>query len=110
MTTLTEEKPMAAKLNCWEVMKCHHATHSPDGCPAFTGKGTATKLDGVHGGRNAGRACWVIAGTRCAGKVQGEFALKANNCMQCQFYRQVAAEERASGLKNGMVLLEMLKA
>ncbi len=90
-------------------MKCHHATFGTDSCPAFSGANGASKLDGIHGGKNAGRACWVVAGTRCGGKVQGEFALKAGNCMICDFYRQVAKEEGASNLKNGMVLMQLLK-
>jgi hypothetical protein len=58
-------------------------------CPAAT----ETALDGTNGGGNAGRACWAIAGTLCGGKVQGSYALKLSNCLQCEFYRLVAAEE-----------------
>lgn len=98
------------KANCWEVMHCHHANHGMEGCPAFLGTHGAAKLNGVHGGKNAGRACWVVAGTRCGdGKPSGEFASKEGNCMKCNFYIQVRDEEGATGLKNGIVLQQMLK-
>jgi hypothetical protein len=80
--------------NCWEYKKCGR---EPGGlkaqelgvCPAST----ATKANGLNGGTNGGRACWVIAGTLCGGKVQGTFATKLANCLQCQFYQLVGAEQ-----------------
>jgi hypothetical protein len=75
-------------------------------CPAHSEK----RLNGVHGGVNAGRACWVVAGTRCGGVVQGEFAQKIGNCMKCEFYLSVVKEEGAIGLTNGLRLQEMLVA
>ncbi len=84
-----------SKENCWEHKKCGR---EPGGakaeelgvCPAATDPRT----DGIHHGKNGGRACWVIAGTLCGGKVQGAFAAKMHNCMQCEFYKQVQKEER----------------
>jgi hypothetical protein len=35
----------------------------------------------------------ALAGTLCGGKVQGSFAKKMTNCLKCDFYQQVAAEE-----------------
>ena len=83
-----------AKLNCWEVKKCGR---QPGGlkvaelgvCVAAT----ATKANGVHDGKNGGRACWVISGTLCGGKVQGDFAAKMGNCTACEFYKNVQKEE-----------------
>jgi len=82
------------KLNCWEFKKCGR---QPGGekesvlgeCPAAK----ENRLDGIHGGTNAGRACWVVAGTRCKGKVQGTYALKVKDCIDCDFYRKVRQEE-----------------
>ncbi len=82
------------KQNCWEFKKCGR---EPGGakaeelgvCPAAVDD----KCDGVHHGKNGGRACWVLAGTLCGGKVQGVFATKMHNCMQCEFYDVVKAEE-----------------
>jgi len=90
-----------AKQNCWEHLGCHK-----EACPAHG----ETRLHGVHGGHNSGRACWVVAGTRCGGKVQGDHAQKIGNCMKCDFYLMVAREEGVLGLVNGLRLLEMLQA
>ncbi len=81
------------KLNCWEVKRCDRgpgaAEHGREPCPAAT----ETRLDKVHGGRNAGRACWVVAGTFCGGRPQGTHAAKLEVCKNCSFYRQVEGEE-----------------
>ncbi|MDP2166997.1 MAG: hypothetical protein Q8J64_01560 [Thermodesulfovibrionales bacterium] len=82
------------KKNCWEVKKCGR---QPGGerekelgvCLAAA----ESRLDGVHGGRNAGRTCWVVAGTLCGGKVQGTFAKKYETCEVCEFYQAVRKEE-----------------
>lgn len=85
---------MKKKPNCWEFKKCGR---EPGGakakelgvCPAAVD----TKHDGLHGGKNAGRACWFIAGTLCAGEVQGTFAKKYRDCAVCDFYNKVKDEE-----------------
>ena len=82
------------KKNCWEVKNCGR---QPGGgktaefgvCVAATDGSKNT----IHGGKNAGRACWIIAGTLCGGKVQGTFATKVGNCMVCDFYKAVKGEE-----------------
>jgi hypothetical protein len=88
---------VAAKKNCWEAKKCGR---EPGGakagemgiCPVTV----ETKLDGVHGGRCAGRACWVVAGSLCGGTVQGTFAAKFEDCENCEFYAAVREEELPS--------------
>ncbi len=79
------------KLNCWEVKKCgrNEAEHGRTSCPVFG----ESRLHGVHGGRNAGRACWVVAGTRCDGKEQESFTEKHRDCEKCTFYCLVKQEE-----------------
>jgi hypothetical protein len=82
------------KRNCWEVKYCGRHVGGTKVmelgvCPAST----ETRLDGVHGGAKAGRACWVIAGTLCGGKEQGTFAKKFHNCEKCEFYEMVKKEE-----------------
>ena len=79
--------------NCWEHKQCGREpqgrnTASLGVCPAAT----EVRLEGVHGGRNAGRACWVVAGTLCGGEVQGTFARKFSNCEKCDFYQLVHRE------------------
>jgi len=66
-------------------------------------------MDGVHGGRNAGRACWVVAGTYCGGEVQGTYAQKRENCISCEFHRMVREEEGRKGSFRLLTeLLEMM--
>jgi hypothetical protein len=82
------------KQNCWEFKKCGReaggAKEKELGtCPAAVTR----ELDGTHGGKNAGRACWVVAGTMCGGKVQGTFATKYDNCAKCDFYVSTKGEE-----------------
>ena len=86
-----------SKLNCWEFKKCGR---EPGGakvtefgvCPAPI----TLKANGLNSGKNGGRACWAIAGTFCGGKVQGSFAEKLGNCMQCEFYKLTQKEEGQS--------------
>ena len=63
-------------------------------CPAAVYE----KLDSAHGGKNAGRVCWVVAGTMCGGEVQGSFAKKYDDCRKCRFYEMVKEEEGANFL------------
>ncbi|MDH4230905.1 MAG: hypothetical protein OEW04_02620 [Nitrospirota bacterium] len=82
------------KLNCWEHHNCGRESggmhaHDLGICPAAAEK----KLDGVHDGTNAGRSCWVMAGTFCKGEVQGSFAQKYKTCEICDFYKTVKQEE-----------------
>lgn len=77
-----------SRLNCWDFMGC--AIGAPDrACPAAR----ACVLDGVHGGRNAGRLCWAVGGTLCGGAVQGSPEEKRRACRGCDFYRAVLREE-----------------
>jgi hypothetical protein len=58
-------------------------------CPAATNN----TYDGVNYGKNGGRFCWVVAGTFCRGQVQGTFAQKLINCVNCEFFKMVQDEE-----------------
>ena len=98
------------KQNCWQFKQCGR---EPGGkkaeelgvCPAATD----TRLHGVHGGKNGGRACWVLVGTLCGGKVQGTFAQKYNNCELCDFFKSVKGEEEGT-YELSIVLLNRLRA
>ncbi len=97
------------KVNCWEVMKCGRGPgdNSPDKmgiCPAAKEK----RLGDIHGGNHSGRACWVVAGTFCGGKVQGTFAKKYAACKSCVFFKRVL-EEEGSGFQNTITLLKLLR-
>lgn len=96
------------KLNCWEEKKCGR---EPGGasvgvlgiCPAASER----SLDGVHGGKNGGRACWVIAGTFCQGAVQGTFARKYASCRECNFYQSVMRNEGSQVLPPSLLLVKL---
>jgi hypothetical protein len=84
---------MVKPLNCWEYKKCGFGPHEKRdnnvSCPTVSER----RLHGVHNGEQAGRACWVVAGTYCNGTVQGKFAKKYDTCMNCDFYQMVLEEE-----------------
>lgn len=80
--------------NCWEFKGCGRQKGGKrekelGACPAAV----ECKLNGIHKGTNAGRACWIVAGTMCGGKVQGSFAEKFADCTACDFYSHVKNEE-----------------
>ena len=87
----------ATKLNCWEYMKCGrepggHKHTELGSCPAASD----TSFDGINSGKNAGRICWAVAGTCCAGEVHGTYAQKRASCVACDFYKLVQEEERTA--------------
>lgn len=97
------------RLNCWEFMKCRRELGGQRAfelgvCPAATD----VRLDGVHDGISAGRACWIIDGTMCGDNIQGTFAQKYKNCGRCNFYEYVKSEE-GEGLIPTVNLLKMLE-
>jgi hypothetical protein len=82
------------RLNCWEVMGCGRQLGGEKvkelgTCPAAL----PGKYDDVNKGTRGGRFCWVIAGTFCGGEVQGTYAKKVKNCLNCKFFKQVDEEE-----------------
>jgi len=98
------------KKNCWEIKDCGRElggrNEKEQGlCPTSADD----RLNGVHGGINAGRACWVVAGTFCHGEVQGTFARKLQDCSQCNFYKLVRTDE-GKNFETSVALLNKLKA
>lgn len=98
------------KKNCWEFKKCGRqpkGTHIHDlgVCPAAM----ESTLDGTHEGTNAGRSCWVVAGTLCGGTIQGTFGVKYSSCEMCDFYQQVRVEQKGS-FEMSVVLLKRMRA
>ena len=82
------------RINCWEAKCCGREPRDDGGsemdiCPVFD----ALEYDGVNDGQYGGRFCWVVAGTLCEGRVQGEFAQKFIDCMSCDFYALVVHEQ-----------------
>lgn len=75
-------------MNCWEFKKCgrepgeaHEGKYGV--CPAATNQ----SFNGCNGGLNAGRSCWMVAGTYCKGETQGTFIDKSAGCQKCDFYK-----------------------
>ncbi|MDH4321753.1 MAG: ATP-binding protein [Desulfobulbaceae bacterium] len=66
-----------------EKSQCHGV------CPAASEE----KLDGVNGGVNGGRACWMVAGTNCASRMGDNADFKSSACYNCRFFQQVRREE-----------------
>lgn len=82
------------RVNCWEFQGCGRepgGTHVDElgVCEAAV----ESRLDGENGGRNAGRACWVISGTLCNGVVCGSFDEKYPHCRKCVFFELVQEEQ-----------------
>jgi hypothetical protein len=97
------------KKNCWEHKNCGREQNGKNVaalgvCPAAIDD----RLSGVHGGKNSGRACWMIAGTLCGGKVQGTYGMKYKTCEVCDFYQQTKQEE-GSNYQLSVFLLSKLK-
>lgn len=105
---LQHENKKGLKKNCWEFMKCGRA---PGGeyikewglCPASHEE----RLNGVHDGVNAGRACWAVIGTMCGGKIQSTFAQKYKNCVNCPFFKSLRDEE-GENYQDTMFLLNLI--
>lgn len=92
-------------INCWESKKCGREPNGPRAsemgvCPAST----EARAAGINHGKNGGRACWAITGTFCGGKVQGSFATKLGNCLNCDFYKIVLQEEGTNFQTASMIL------
>ncbi|MFW9847639.1 MAG: two-CW domain-containing protein [Candidatus Thorarchaeota archaeon] len=83
-----------AKENCWQMKNCGR---EPGGVNAadlgVCIAATEATVNGQNEGENGGRVCWAVAGTLCGGEVQGEFAIKMDNCIMCDVYHTVSKEE-----------------
>ena len=85
------------KLNCWEFKKCGRESGGLKEFELGTCcVATTTALHGTHGGKNAGRACWVVAGSLCGGRVQGDEEQKRASCWECDFLKHVRTEENVT--------------
>ncbi len=50
-----------------------------------------TSSNGINGGENAGRICWLIANTM--GETETTFGEMIKTCSECDFYKLVKEEE-----------------
>jgi methyl-accepting chemotaxis protein len=79
----------SAPLNCWEYKKCGREA----------GGAKAGELGVCAAYPDHGRDCARIAGTLCGGKVQGSFAQKLANCMQCKFMNSEHYDKASLGAR-----------
>jgi serine/threonine protein phosphatase PrpC len=85
-----------SRMNCWKYKECGR---QPGGskaekegvCPAAV----ENTFHMFNNGLNAGRACWLIAGTFCDQKISGTYAEKIDTCKNCGFYKIVQDEEHS---------------
>jgi len=92
---------MSLKLNCWEYRNCGM---EPGGifakiygaCPVPA----MMKLDGVNGGRGAGRACWIAINDASAPRPSVCRSSRLS-CHSCEFFKRVHCEE-AVGIKQAV--------
>ena len=85
------------KTNCWEFNKCGR---EPGGARikslGVCATATNSTVNGLNGGINGGRLCWLISGTY--GKSKAEYAnciamQNLTSCIECEFHNQVLREE-----------------
>lgn len=85
---------MNKKINCWDFMKCGKG---PGGsrveeagiCPIAE----ETMADGLNGGENGGRICWIIAENCCIEDVSCSEFHRKTSCFSCEFRYKVTMEE-----------------
>lgn len=82
------------KLNCWEFMKCGKEPVRDNGgkfetCPIAS----ETLANGLNGGVNGGRICWVIAEVCCEHKVDPHNLQWKYSCFSCEFRFKVMTDE-----------------
>ena len=102
-----------SKINCWQHKGCGR---EPNGFNAKKGVCPASverRLDGVHGGEKAGRACWAISGVMCESEKKGTLTLKyrrlMKTCDDCDFYLLVRKEEGADFMYSANLMMELSK-
>ncbi len=72
-------------IKCWEKKNC-----TIKDCPAYL------NMDG---------RCWLIEGTKCDNKVQGEFAIKYKMCSECEVYKEAVYRDPATEIYEHMITL-----
>ncbi|MFC2122276.1 two-CW domain-containing protein [Bacteroidota bacterium] len=80
--------------NCWEIMKCDCQPGGKN--EAELGVCLAAlpnEFDNINQGKYGGRFCRAVAGTVCGGEVQGTYAMKLKECLDCEFLIRVQKEE-----------------
>ena len=82
------------KHNCWEFMKCGReegGVNSEESgiCPVAAD----SFADGLNGGSNGGRICWVIAEELPEGSLSCKGSKHTSACFSCEFKYKVMNDE-----------------
>ena len=85
---------MNNKINCWDYMKCGKGPGGENTdefgiCPIAK----ETVADGLNGGMNGGRICWIIAENCCLEDVKCSKLHRKTSCFSCEFRYKVTIEE-----------------
>ena len=89
------------KLNCWEFMRCGRepgGAHAAElgVCPVTT----KVSANGLNGGFNGGRVCWVIEDNCCQCVLEKTGTHKNSSCIRCEFHIRIKSEEGILDLCN----------
>lgn len=80
--------------NCWAIKQCGRES----------GGAKVPELgECLVSSDDMGHSCWAIAGTLCAGEVQGSAAQKERNCMLCDVYKKY---QRSTGTDRDQVVAQ----
>ena len=74
-------------VRCWDMKQCDCLQHA---CPAY---------------HRADKRCWLVAGTRCNGKIQGEFSIKYKYCTECDVYRNAVYRDPVTEISEHIITL-----
>lgn len=85
------------KMNCWEFKKCGR---EPGGRNAqimgICATSTKTAVNGINGGVNGGRVCWLVSGTYAKHKAEMADCVMVkhvSSCYACDFHHKVLTDE-----------------
>lgn len=98
------------KINCWEYKKCSShergvTTPASEICPVSL----ETRFNGIYGGRNGGRSCWLVRETLCGGRNQRTAVHKFIECFFCDFKKYVIMEEGPDFLISDTILKSLIE-
>ena len=82
-----------SKMNCWEFMKCGRQAGGENADEQPCSIATENSADGLNGGINGGRMCWVISENCCEYTEKASNTQRRSSCFQCEFRYKVLIEE-----------------
>jgi len=74
-------------MQCWDFMKCGHKKDAS--CPVVL--------------QTEDKKCWLVVGTFCGGKVQGDYAQQFKSCVDCGYYKYMQGQEGTRNTGRGII-------